>query len=247
MKRSILAVVPARGGSMGLPRKNIRPLAGRPLLWHSLDCAAMAPEITRCIVSTDDREIEATAKARGGDVPFIRPASLAGADTAMMPVVRHALDWVEREEGREYDMVLLLDPTSPCRLPDDISVAAALLDRTPDAAGVLAVSEPSFNPAWVSVVEEGGWLRRAFDFAGYVRRQDVPKVLRINGALYLWRAAFVRRAPDDWFSAGRHVALTIDESRAYSIDNLFEFQQLEALIHAGLVTLPWLVDSRADA
>ena len=96
----MLAIIPARGGSRGLPGKNIRPLVGLPLIVHSLRLAALCLEIDRCIVTTDSDEIAAVAKAYGGDVPFMRPAELARDDTPMMPVLRHALLEIERAEGR---------------------------------------------------------------------------------------------------------------------------------------------------
>src|SRR6476659_10209617 len=114
----VLAVVPARGGSKGLPGKNIRPLAGLPLLAHSLRAAALVPSVTRCIVSTDSPEIAAVARGAGGDVPFDRPTELAADETPMAPVLRHALAFVEEHEGAAYDYLLLLDPTSPVRRPD---------------------------------------------------------------------------------------------------------------------------------
>lgn len=240
MIRPILAVIPARGGSKGLPRKNIRPLAGHPLIWHSHACAAMSPLIGRCIVSTDDVAIAEVARSFGADVPFLRPLDLGADDTPMMPVLRHALDAIEGIDHRPYGSVLLLDPTSPCRLPDDIAAAVELLESMPDVVGAVAVSEPTFNPYWVGVVESAGRLQRAFAARPYSRRQDVPRFLRINGALYLWRADFVRHAPEGWFDAGLHVGVPMPESRAYSIDDIDEFQQLEALILAGLVQLPWL-------
>src|SRR5690348_11806624 len=131
-----LAVIPARGGSKGLPRKNIRPLAGLPLLVHSLRCTARVPRIARTIVSTDDAEIAEVARAHGGDVPFIRPAELARDDTPMLPVLKHALLEVERLEGRTYGSLLLVDPTSPGRLPGDIDSAFAILDADASADGV---------------------------------------------------------------------------------------------------------------
>src|SRR4051812_8742805 len=112
-----LAVVPARGGSRGLPGKNVRPLAGLPLLVHSLRCAALAPDVTRTVVSTDSAEIAQVARAHGADVPFLRPAELATDEAPMMPVLAHAVAAVEAEEGRAYGSVLLLDPTSPGRTP----------------------------------------------------------------------------------------------------------------------------------
>src|SRR3954451_10687616 len=104
-----LAVVPARGGSKGLPGKNIRPLAGLPLLEHSVKLAQLCPEIDRTIVSTDSEEIAEIARAVGAEVPFLRPAKLARDETPMLPVLRHALG----ELDGAWDLVLLLDPTSP--------------------------------------------------------------------------------------------------------------------------------------
>lgn len=233
----ILAVIPARGGSKGLPGKNIRPLGGLPLIAHSLRCAAMCSGLTRTIVSTDSDEIASVAREHGGDVPFLRPPELARDDTPMMPVLRHALDALD-PTGDPFDAVLLLDPTSPGRTPEDVARARALLAASPDADGVVACSKPTFNPFWVGVVDDGGFAKPAFDTAGrYARRQDVPPFLRINGALYLWRSAFVR---DGAWPGGRQRILEIPEERAFSIDDLHEFQVAEALVERGLVRLPWL-------
>src|SRR4051812_27480707 len=103
----VLAVIPARGGSSGLPGKNIRSFAGLPLIAHSIRCAAMCPRITRTIVSTDSEEIAAVARAHGGDAPFLRPAELAGGDTPMWPVLKHALEQVELDERQPYDFLAL--------------------------------------------------------------------------------------------------------------------------------------------
>lgn len=234
----ILAIIPARGGSKGLPGKNVRPLAGLPLIAHSLKLAALCPEIARCIVSTDDAGIAEVARAHGADVPFMRPPELAQDDTPMTPVLTHALREVERADRRTYGSVLLLDPTSPGRLPEDVTRAVALLDGDPAAQGVIACSRPTFNPFWVGVVERGGYLAPAFPGAEYARRQDVPAFLRINGSLYLWRRDFIERGAS-WRDVP-HLALEIPEARAFSIDDLHEFHVAEQLIAAGLVELPWL-------
>ena len=234
----ILAVIPARGGSKGLPGKNIRPLVGLPLIAHSLRCAASCPEIARYVVSTDDEAIRDVALAHGGAVPFVRPAELALDDTPMMPVLRHALHEMERLDGRRYGSVLLLDPTSPGRLPADVAQAAQMLEGDANAAGVIACSKPSFNPFWVGAVEERGYLKPAFSGDAYTRRQDVPPFFRINGALYLWRAEFID-AGLSWRDAP-HLMLEMPEARAFSIDDLHEFQVAEQLIASGLVDLPWL-------
>lgn len=238
-----LAIIPARGGSKGLPGKNIRPLAGTPLILHSLRCARRARKLTRVIVSTDDAEIAAVARADGADVPFIRPAELARDDTPMLPVLVHALAWVEEQESLRYDAVVLLDPTSPGRLPEEIDAALALLASDSGARGVVGCSKPTFNPFWVGVVDNSGYLSPAFPgFEAAGRRQDLPPFLRINGALYVWRADFIRSAPRTWRDQP-HRIFEMPEARALSIDDLFQFQAAEALICSGLLHLPWIEPS----
>ena len=147
----VLAVIPARGGSRGLPNKNIAILAGLPLIAHSIRLSKLCTEITSCIVSTDSNEIAAVARDYGAEVPFLRPAVLAQDDTPMWPVIRHALVEMEKRERLQYGSVLLLSPTSPGRLPEDVSRAIHLLEEDTSAVGVVAASRPSFNPRWVCI------------------------------------------------------------------------------------------------
>lgn len=236
----LLAVIPARGGSEGLPGKNIRPLAGLPLIAHSLRCAAATPEISRTIVSTDSEEIASVARAYGGDVPFLRPPSLAASETSMWPVLRHALAEVERVEGKTYDFLLLLDPTSPTRTPDEIAEALRRLRAQPDAAGIISVSAPPYSPIWHTVIDKDGFMADFVDGGRYTRRQDVPEVFIINGLIYIWRADFVRSEQIRWRNKGRHLMLPTPALRACSIDTLEEFSAVEALVKGGLVPLPWM-------
>jgi N-acylneuraminate cytidylyltransferase len=240
----VLAIVPARGGSKGLPGKNLRPLAGLPLIGHSLRAAALLPSVTRCIVSTDSAEIASVARSLGGDVPFLRPAELAADDTPMAPVLRHALGVVEAQDG-PYEYVVLLDPTSPAREPAEIESALSLLAVRPEWDGVVSVSAPTFHPLWVGVRPgPDGSIERYFaDGTGVTRRQELDRYLRINGNFYVWRAAFVRRMDTSWLDEGVHGMVEIPESRAFAIDYLYEFQVLEALVAQGVVTLPWLTPS----
>jgi CMP-N,N'-diacetyllegionaminic acid synthase len=238
-----LAIIPARGGSKGLPGKNIRPLAGLPLLVHSLRCARLASHIDRTVVSTDSEAIAEIARAHGADVPFLRPATLAADETPMMPVLTHALLEVERQEGRRFETVVLLDPTSPGRLPQDIDGSVGSLADDPNADGVIACSRPHFNPLWVGVFERAGYMEPAFDSSvAYARRQDVPTFYRINGACYVWRSDFVRRAPENW-RLGHNRIWEIPEERAFSIDNQFEFDLLELMLQSGKLSFPWLSKS----
>lgn len=235
----VLAVVPARGGSQGLPGKNIRPLMGLPLIAHSIALAKLCPEITRCVVSTDSDEIAAVARAHGGEVPFLRPAELARADTPMWPVLRHALAEVERGEGSPYDLLLLLDPTSPTRLPGDVSAAVARLLAS-DADGIVSVSKPEFSPLWHTVVEKDGLMADWQPGGALIdRRQDAPEIYRINGLLYAWRTAFVRTA-GGWRAGGRNLMLVVPDERAVSIDDEAQFRRAEALARGGILPMPWL-------
>lgn len=244
----LLAVIPARGGSQGLPGKNIRPFAGLPLIAHSILFARLCPEIHRLVVSTDSDEIAKVARDLGAEVPFLRPPKLARHDTPMWPVLRHALETVEREEGHRYGLLLLLDPTSPARLPGDVAEAVQRLRAVPDADGVVGVSRPDFNPIWHCVVEREGWMADLFEEGGrYDRRQDAPAVYRINGSLYLWRTNFVRTWQGEWRRSGRHLLHEIPDVRAMSIDTLDQFERAELLVKSGLITLPWLTEGRETA
>lgn len=204
--------------------------------------AKMCREISRCIVSTDSPEIAEVARQHGAEVPFLRPAALAQDDSPIWPTLQHALASLEQTEGARYDYLLLLDPTSPAREPADVTEALRRLEQTSEADGVIGVSQPEFSPIWHCVIERDGWMANWHsDGARYVRRQDVPRVYRINGSLYVWRSAFVHRASDvTWRTCGRHMLHEIPESRAMSIDTEEQFTRAELLVTGGLIRLPWL-------
>lgn len=244
----LLAAIPARGGSKGLPGKNIRPLAGLPLIAHSILLAKMCPEIDRVVVSTDSPEIAGVARRFGAVVPFLRPAELAQDDTPMWPVLRHALEFAEREERSEYDYILLLDPTTPCRLPVYIAEAFRTLKARADADGIIGVSQPDFSPIWHTVIDKDGWMTDVFPEATrYDRRQDVPVVYRVNGSLYIWRVDFMRREEMEWRKHGKHLMYETPDFSAISIDTKEEFERAELFVKAGLVQLPWLFEKTVQA
>ncbi|WP_028642248.1 acylneuraminate cytidylyltransferase family protein [Nocardioides sp. URHA0020] len=240
MIERVLAVVPARGGSRGLPGKNLRELAGVPLVGHSIAAARAVPAVRRTLVSTDDPEIAAASRALGADVPFLRPAELATDTAPTGPVIAHALAYAESDEGVAYDAVLLLEPTSPVRDPAHLTEAIGLLDAHPGSDGVVSISAPGFDPFSTGVeVDAAGVLRRAFpEAAGVTRRQDSGRsFLKLNGNFYLWRADFVRRLERSWLDEGSFLALQIPETQAFNIDTEFDFRLVEAAVDAGLVTV----------
>lgn len=241
---TLLAIIPARGGSKGLPGKNIKSFAGLPLIAHTVLFAKMCPEITRCVVSTDAPEIANVTRQFGAEAPFVRPAELAQDDSPLWSVLQHGLAWAERHT-RRYDALLLLDPTSPAREPSDITGAMRRLREHPDADGVIGVSQPDFNPIWHCVVERDGWMVDLHPEGGrYFRRQELPVVYRINGSLYIWRTGFVRSQQEGtWRQSGKHLLYEIPESRAMSIDTADEFERAELLVKGGLINFPWLNES----
>lgn len=235
--RPVLALVPARGGSKGLPRKNLQLLAGATLLEHAVRFAQACGSVGRVVVSTDSEEIADAARAAGADVPFLRPGELAADETPMWPVVVHALDQVDAR-GEKWEFLLLCDPTAPVRSPDDVSAALDRLRDDPDAAGIVSVAEPGFNIVWQSVVEENGYMvHLVHEGARATRRQDAPPVRYIDGSFYLWRTAFVRTGRDSWFE-GRTLTHLVESEG--TIDTMEELRRLETLVDARVVTVPWL-------
>lgn len=177
-----LAVVPARGGSKGLPGKHLRLLAGRPLLAYTAEAALGSRTLTRTVVSTDDDGIAAAARSLGLDVPFRRPAALAADDTPMLPVLQHAL----AEAGAEaFDAVVLLQPTSPLRRSAHVDDAVRLLESSGADSVVSVVEVPhQFSPVSVMRLDEGR-LRSYVDGPMITRRQDKPQLFARNGPAVL--------------------------------------------------------------
>jgi CMP-N-acetylneuraminic acid synthetase len=176
---SVLAIIPARGGSKGIPRKNIRLLAGRPLIAWTIDAALAADCLDRVVVSTDDPEIAEIAESCGAEVPFLRPAELATDATPGVDPVLHALS-----EIPGFDWCVLLQPTSPLRTPADIDGfhAACVAESAPAA---ISVTRADFHPDWTFGMSPGGRLQRPAEGLTPTRRQDLSPMYTVNGALYM--------------------------------------------------------------
>jgi len=179
-----LAVIPARGGSKGVPGKNLRLLGGRPLLAYTADAALNARRLARTVLSTDDPAIAAAGRALGLDVPFTRPAALAADDAPMLPVLIHAVDVLHRG-GFTADTVVLLQPTSPLRTAAHVDAALDLLESTGADSVVSVVEVPhQFSPVSVMALD-GGRLRPYLPGPVVTRRQDKPRVFARNGPAVL--------------------------------------------------------------
>jgi len=221
--RTVLAVIAARGGSKGLPRKNILPLAGKPLIAWSIECASQSKYIDRCIISTDDQEIANVAKEWGGDVPFLRPAELARDDTPGILPVMHA---VENIGG--YDLVVLLQPTSPLRTPSDIDGCLKTMTDA-NAPACVSVTPAEQSPFWMYMITEKGTLKPVLDGADRdVPRQRLPDVYVLNGAVYAAEIEWLKETRS--FLTGETVAYVMPRERSVDIDTLDDFRMAEMMM-----------------
>lgn len=184
-----VALITARGGSKGIPRKNVAPCGGRPLIAWTVEAALGSRSLHRVILSTDDEEIADTGRKFGAEVPFLRPPELARDDSTSLDVAEHALRWLAAAEGAMPDYLLLLQPTSPLRTAADIDGAIALA-RERQADAVLAVCEASPHPYLLRRVTDGGALADFIELKSEPsRRQEYPDAWMLNAAIYLIRPA----------------------------------------------------------
>ncbi|HEY7879163.1 MAG TPA: acylneuraminate cytidylyltransferase family protein [Gemmatimonadaceae bacterium] len=225
----VLAVIPARGGSKGVPRKNARLLGGRPLIEWTVAAALGARTLSRVIITTDDEEIAALGRAAGAEVPFLRPAALARDDTPMLPVIQHAVGWTE-ERGEVVDAVCILQPTNPLRRPSDIDDCVDLIVRNGADSVMSVLPVPhEYNPHWVYEEAEDGGLRLATgERTPVTRRQELPRAWHREGAVYVMRRDVVMR---DGTLYGAHiVGYPMDPSRHVNIDDVDDWARAEQLI-----------------
>lgn len=226
---NIVAVITARGGSRGLPRKNVLPLAGVPLIVHSIRAAREARLVRRVIVSTDDEEIIAISRQNKAEVPFVRPPELSTADSAHIDVMLHVVSWLE-ENGDLPDAVLLLQPTTPLRTPEDLDGAIQLMQNT-GCPAVVGVSPAESHPYLTYKVDAEGRLTGFIDHGlRYPRRQDLPPAYTLNGALYLNRCSSLRET--QMFQPPGAFGWVMPAERSVDIDSMDDFALAENLLMA---------------
>jgi len=224
----ILGLIPARGGSKGLPGKNVLDLSGRPLIAWTIAAALESDVLDSIVVSTDDLTIAAAAIDAGADVPFMRPSPLACDDAPMVDTILHAVDSLA-EDGRVYDAVMVLQATSPLRSAQDIRDAERLFDPAGGVDSVVSVVQTAHNPLWANTLPED---RRMCDFmrpeVSGKRRQDLPTYYRLNGAIYLITVEALRRQLA--FIGQNTVALVMPADRSVDIDTIIDFEVARALV-----------------
>jgi len=233
----VLAVVPARGGSKSIPRKNIRSLAGHPLLAYSIAAGLQADRVNRVIVSTDDEEITEIARQYGAEVPFIRPSELAADDTPDLPVFQHALSWLEGQEGYRPDVVVQLRPTSPVRPPGCVDQAVEILLTHTEADSVRGVVPSGQNPYKMWRLLESGHLesllKNGFNEPYNMPRQKLPPTYWQTGHIDVIRPATIMEM--DSMSGEVILPLILDPKYTVDIDNLGDWHRTEwMLLHNEL-------------
>jgi CMP-N-acetylneuraminic acid synthetase len=224
-----LGVIPARGGSKGVPGKNIRPLAGKPLVAWTIEAARDSGAISRLVVSTDDDRIADVARQYGAEVRM-RAAMLAADDTPTRPVLEHVAKELEAE-GDTFDAIVTLQPTSPLREPRHVAEACAQFAADPNADSLVScvVVPHIFNP--VSVMKRGrdGYLENFLGGDAITRRQDKPEVFARNGAaIYVTRRSRI----GDFVFGGKLQCYLMDEAHSLDIDTLYDFDAAEAMMAA---------------
>lgn len=225
---AVLGVVAARGGSKGLPRKNVLPLAGKPLVVWTLEAARAARALHRTILSSDDAEIIAVARAAGCEVPFVRPAELAADRSSTVDVALHALDWLDRHAAWRADVVVLLPATAPRRRAEHIDGAVARLLEDAAAEAVVAVTEADYPPYWMLSIADRR-LRWIFPDGAHVdHRQDLPAAYRPNGSIYAVRVPALRA--QQTFYPRETAPYVMAREDSVNVDTPFDFRLAEALM-----------------
>jgi CMP-N,N'-diacetyllegionaminic acid synthase len=225
---SVLAIVPARAGSKGVPGKNLRPLAGRLLIEYVLDAARQSGVVDRTILSTDSGEMAEVGRRIGMEVPFLRPAELAQDDTPMLPVIQHALGELAGR-GWQPGFVVLLQPTSPLRRPLHVRQAVQLLRESGADSVVTVVEVPKhLSPDYVMRIENGALRPFLPEGARVTRRQDARAAYSRDGTVYAFRRDTVERFGSIYGDDCR--PLVIPAAESLSIDTPMDWDQAERLL-----------------
>jgi CMP-N-acetylneuraminic acid synthetase len=242
MQREVLAIIPARGRSKGIPRKNVRLFAGHPLLTFSIAAALQAETVTRTLVTTDDQEIAEVARGCGAETPFMRPAELAADDVADLPVFRHALAWLDERERYRPDVVVHLHVTTPVRPLGCVDQALCLLSEHPDADCIRSVAEAGQSPykMWRTDASTGRLLP-LLDVPGIPEsfntpRQKLPQVYCQTGHVNaLWPEVILRGS-----MSGRAIyPLVINPGFLVDLDTPADWEYGEWLVARGVSGMVW--------
>jgi CMP-N,N'-diacetyllegionaminic acid synthase len=229
----VLGLIPARGGSKGVPRKNIRLLCGKPLLAYTVEAAFRSSLLTRVVLSTEDEEIAATGRALGLDVPFLRPAELAQDATPTLPVIKHALDFFAARD-EQFDAVCLLQPTNPLRRAEDIDNCIRLLAESDADAVISVLPVPhEYNPKWVYWhTEIGEMILTTGETEPVSRRQDLPPAFHRDGSVYVTRTEVLTNYGNLYGKKVR--GYEIAPENTVNIDTIEDWKRAERMIETRM-------------
>ena len=223
----MLVVIPARGGSKGIPGKNIKELNGKPLIQYTIDLARELFDDSDIIVTTDDPKIKDTVERLGLNVPFLRPFELATDKSGTQEVLIHALNYA-KSIGRDYDTILLLQPTSPFRNSKQVREAIKIYEESKDIDMVLSVKETKANPYYILREENSLGYLEPSKVGNFTRRQDCPAVWEINGAIYVINVKSLLTSPMNQFNKIKKYVM--DEETSHDIDTPFDWNFAEFLL-----------------
>lgn len=228
----VCALIPARAGSKRIPNKNMRELAGKPLLWYTASEAKKSKYIDRCILSSDSQKIIKLAKTYGIEAPFVRPSKLAGDEVTDFPVFEHAIRWLQKEEGYQPDIIVQLRITSPLRNAEEIDRAIELLAHHPEADSVRTVVEPDRSPYKMFAVDSRGYLKPVLTIAGIPESfnlpgQKLPKVYQHIGYVdVMWRRTIMEQHQ---MTGSKVIPLTLKKAHT-GIDTPEDWERYERLM-----------------
>lgn len=226
LQRRVLGIVPARGGSKGIARKNVRLLVGKPLIAYTASAALRSVYLSRTLLSTDDPEIVQIGKDFGLDAPFVRPAELAFDSTPMIDVVLHAIRWMQ-SHGEKYDAICLLQPTSPLRSSNTIDrCISSLWERDVDSVVSVRLVPPEFNPHWVYFETPDGLLQPSTGERDPIpSRQQLPPAYHRDGSVFVTKTEVV--VSDRSLYGTRTLGVVSPEEEAFDLDTEAQWESLE--------------------
>ena len=229
-----LAIVTARGGSKGVPDKNIRDLAGRPMIHYAISAGLDCPHIDRVMVTTDSEEIAAVARAGGAEVPFLRPSDIATDLSRQEDAILHAMDWYEESEGN-FDLVCLLQPTEPLRRVETLNRGFELLAAHPAATGVMSVAPARSVPSSVNTLRPDGTLRDFIDPAyRFANRQERPDYYELSAVVAISKWDALRETES--FCQDTSLSMVVDPVEAVDVDEPVDFILAERLLSAKVAS-----------
>jgi CMP-N,N'-diacetyllegionaminic acid synthase len=223
----VVCVIPARGGSKGLPGKNIKTLCGKPLIAYTIEQAKQSNYIDRVIVSTEDEEIAQISLEFGAEVPFVRPMELAGDGIATIDVLLHAIHWLEEEDKYDFSILVLLHSTAPLRVASDIDSCIRMLDEL-NADNVFSVTEAHRNP-YFNMVEVGdSGLATLSKKGNFTSRQSAPKVYDMNSSIYVWWKDVLKK--EGKILLNNNQVYIMPKARSIDIDDNIDFKIAEIMM-----------------